>query len=73
MKPFTGMLTTRSGGRVRKEGAAIAKNYLTEDELQELNRIANLYIEHAELQAPERKPMAMHGWITPGRFPTSKW
>ena len=38
-KPFMGMLTTRPGGRVRKEDAAIAKNYLTEDELQVLNRI----------------------------------
>src|SRR5271154_2966636 len=42
-KPFMGMLTTRPGGRVRKEDAAIAKNYLTEDELQVLNRIVNLY------------------------------
>lgn len=31
-KPFMGMLTTRPGGRVRREDAAIAKNYLTEDE-----------------------------------------
>ncbi len=63
-KPFMGMLTTRPGGRVRKEDAAIAKNYLTEDELQVLNRIVNLYIEYAELQALERKPMTMRDWIT---------
>jgi hypothetical protein len=62
-KPFMGMLTTRPGGRVRKEDAAIAKNYLTEDELQVLNRIVNLYIEYAELQALERKPMTMRNWI----------
>jgi hypothetical protein len=63
-KPFMGMLTTRPGGRVRKEDTAIAKNYLTEDELQVLNRIVNLYIEYAELQALERKPMTMRDWIT---------
>jgi len=53
-KPLMGMLTTRPGGRVRKEDAAVAKNYLTEDELQVLNRIVNLYLEYAELQALER-------------------
>jgi hypothetical protein len=63
-KPFMGLLTTRPGGIVRKEDAAIAKNYLTEDELQVLNRIVNLYIEYAELQALERKPMTMRDWIT---------
>ena len=63
-QPFMGMLTTRPGGRVRKEDATIAKNYLTEDELQVLNRIVNLYIEYAELQALERKPMTMRDWIT---------
>lgn len=62
-KPFMGMLTTRPGGRVRREDAAIAKNYLTEDELQVLNRIVNLYLEYAELQALERKPMTMRDWI----------
>ena len=41
----------------------IAKNYLTEDELRMLNRIVNLYLEYAELQALERKPMTMRDWI----------
>jgi hypothetical protein len=63
-KPFMGMLTTRPGGRVRREDAAVAKNYLTEDELQVLNRIVNFYLEYAELQALERKPMTMRDWIT---------
>ena len=61
--PLMGMLNTRPGGIVRKEDAAVAKNDLTEDELQVLNRIVNLYIEYAELQALERKPMAMRDWI----------
>jgi hypothetical protein len=50
-KPFMGMQTTRPGGVVRKADAAIAKNYLTEPELEVLHRIVNLYIELAELQA----------------------
>lgn len=62
-KPFMGMQTTRPGGLVRKADAAIAKNDLTEPELQVLHRIVNLYIEFAELQALERKPMAMRDWV----------
>lgn len=63
-QPHMGLQTTRPGGIVRKGDVAIAKNYLTEDELQVLNRIVNLYIEYAELQALERKPMTMHDWIS---------
>jgi len=63
-KPLMGLQTTRPGGIVRKEDAAVAKNYLTEHELQVLNRIVALYIEYAELQALERKPMSMQDWVT---------
>jgi len=63
-KPFMGLHTTRPGGIVRKDDVSVAKNYLTEDELRVLNRIVNLYIEYAELQALERKPMTMQDWIT---------
>jgi len=62
-QPFMGLKTTRPGGIVRKEDAAIAKNYLSEDELHTLNRIVNIYIEFAELQAMERRPMTMRDWI----------
>ncbi len=62
-KPLMGMLTTRPGGRIRREDATVAKNYLTENELQVLNRIVNLYIEYAELQALERNQMTMRDWI----------
>jgi hypothetical protein len=62
-KPFMGLQTTRPGGIVRKGDVSVAKNYLSEDELQVLNRIVSLYIEYAELQALERKPMTMQGWI----------
>ncbi|MFZ2627388.1 MAG: virulence RhuM family protein [Rugosibacter sp.] len=62
-QPFMGLQTTRADGTVHKADVAIAKNYLTEDELQVLNRIVNFYIEFAELQALERKPMTMLNWI----------
>lgn len=62
-QPYMGLQTTRPGGIVRKQDVAVAKNYLSEDELQVLNRIVNLYIEYAELQALERKPMTMQDWI----------
>jgi hypothetical protein len=62
-QPFMGLKTIRPGGLIRKEDVTIAKNYLSEDELQILNRIVNLYIEFAELQAFERRPMTMRDWI----------
>lgn len=63
-KPFMGLQTTRPGGIVRKDDVGVAKNYLTEDELHVLNRIVNLYIEYAELQALERRMMTMQDWVT---------
>ncbi|MBN2209991.1 MAG: virulence RhuM family protein [Sedimentisphaerales bacterium] len=63
-QPFMGLKTTRPGGIIRKTDVSVAKNYLTEEELATLNRIVNLYIEYAELQALERKPMTMRDWIT---------
>ncbi len=62
-KPFMGLASTRPGGIVRKDDVSVAKNYLTEPELQVLNRIVALYIEFAELQALDRKPMTMQAWI----------
>ncbi|ACB36419.1 conserved hypothetical protein [Leptothrix cholodnii SP-6] len=66
-KPQMGLLTWAAapqGGAPRKADASVAKNYLTEDELQVLNRIVNAYLEFAELQALDRKPMTMAQWIT---------
>lgn len=62
-QPHMGLQTTRPGGVVRKEDVSVAKNYLSADELHVLNRIVNLYIEYAELQALDRKPMRMQDWI----------
>jgi hypothetical protein len=62
-KPLMGLMTTRPGKIIRREDVSIAKNYLKETELQTLNRIVNLYIEFAELQALDRKCMTMCNWI----------
>lgn len=63
-KPHMGMHTTRPGGIIRKDDAAIAKNYLTADELNILNHIVTLYLDFAELQAKRRKVMTMADWIS---------
>ena len=63
-QPLMGLQTTSANGVVRKEDASVAKNYLNEDELNVLNRIVNLYLEYAELQALGRKPMRMQDWIS---------
>jgi hypothetical protein len=62
-KPNMGM-TTWLGDKPRKTDAEIAKNYLNEKELDVLNRIVNMYLEFAELQALSRKPMYMREWIS---------
>lgn len=62
-KPNMGM-TNWIGDNVRKTETAIAKNYLTEDELEALNRIVTAYLEFAELQALNRNPMYMLDWIS---------
>ncbi|MBC7983159.1 MAG: virulence RhuM family protein [Candidatus Obscuribacterales bacterium] len=61
-QPNMGM-TSWIGERPRKDEAVIAKNYLTVQELDELNRIVNAYLEFAELRAMNRKPMYMANWI----------
>ena len=61
-KDFMG-LTTWRGAMPTKHEAEIAKNYLTEDEVDMLNRIVNLYLDFAELQARSHVPMYMNDWI----------
>ncbi|MFW2599861.1 virulence RhuM family protein [Aliarcobacter butzleri] len=56
-------LTTFKGEKPNKKEIQIAKNYLNEDELNILNRIVVAYLEFAELQALNRKPMYMKDWI----------
>ncbi len=55
-KDFMG-LTTWRGAMPTKHEAEIAKNYLSEEEVDMLNRIVNLYLDFAELQAKSHVPM----------------
>jgi hypothetical protein len=50
-------------GAIRKGDVGIAKNYLSQDELEALNRIVTAYLEFAELQALNKRPMHMSDWI----------
>ena len=61
-KDFMG-LTTWSGAMPSKPEAEIAKNYLTHEETKSLNRIVSLYLDFAEMQAEEHRPMYMTDWI----------
>lgn len=55
-------LTSWKGNIVRKQDIYIAKNYLTEDELDSLNRMVVIFIETAELQTKDRKNISMKFW-----------
>jgi len=57
-------LTNWTGNTISKSEASIANNYLDSEELDILNRIVTAYLEFAEIQALERKPMYMSEWIT---------
>ena len=61
-KDFMG-LTTWSGAMPTKPETEIAKNYLTHEEIKSLNRIVSLYLDFAEMQAEEHRPMYMKDWI----------
>lgn len=61
-KDFMG-LTSWSGAMPTKPEAEIAKNYLTHEEIKSLNRIVSLYLDFAEMQAEEHRPMYMKDWI----------
>lgn len=61
-KDFMG-LTSWTGGLPKRTDAEIAKNYLSPEELDTLNRIVSLYLDFAELQAQSHKPMYMKDWI----------
>lgn len=56
-------MTNFSGTKPTKKEVSIAKNYLTSDELDTLNRLVTSYLEFAELQAKRRKPMKMSDWV----------
>lgn len=61
-KPLVGM-TNFKGNYITKDDVKIAKNYLTEKELQRLNLLVSQFLDFAEFQALEERPMRMADWI----------
>ncbi|MBC8508629.1 MAG: virulence RhuM family protein, partial [Chloroflexi bacterium] len=51
-----------SGSRVRKQDVIIAKNYLTSEEVDTLNRLVVIFLEQAELRARDRKQLSLDYW-----------
>ena len=62
-KPMVGM-TNFKGEYITKDDVKIAKNYLSELELQRLNLLVSQFLDFAEFQALEQNPMKMADWIT---------
>jgi len=55
-------LTSWSGARVTKKDVKVAKNYLKENEIKELNRIVGMFLDYAEDQAQRRKQVFLKDW-----------
>jgi len=56
-------LTAFEGKRIRKSDVTIAKNYLSQEEITELNRIVTMYLDYAEDRARKQIPMYMKDWV----------
>jgi hypothetical protein len=65
-KPNMGLQTFKNApsGKVLKGDISIAKNYLIEKEIKELERVVTMYLDFAELQASRQIPMKMTDWIS---------
>jgi hypothetical protein len=61
MQPNMGLMTWK-GDEVRKSDVTVAKNYLHEEEISELNRIVTMWLDFAEDQAKRRKQVFMQDW-----------
>lgn len=55
-------LTSWKGAKVHRQDVGVAKNYLNEKEVRELNRIVTMYLDYAETQAERRQPLYMKDW-----------
>lgn len=65
-KPNMGLTTWKNikkGGKIQKSDVGVAKNYLTKDEISELNILVNMYLDYAELQAKRNRTMTMKDWV----------
>lgn len=62
--PNMGLRTWKNSpnGRILKTDATVAKNYLDEEELRDMNSLVNQFLEYAETQARRRIPMTMRAW-----------
>lgn len=65
-KPNMGLQTFKNapGGKVLKGDISVAKNYLIEKEIKDLERIVSMYLDYAENQASRQVPMKMSDWVT---------
>ncbi|HOB85579.1 MAG TPA: RhuM family protein, partial [Bacteroidales bacterium] len=63
--PNMGLTTWKRSpkGKILKSDITIAKNYLNEKEIKELNRVVTMYLDYAENQAEKQVPMKMKDWI----------
>lgn len=63
--PNMGLMTWKNAplGRIRKGDVTVAKNYLSQDEISELNRIVTMYLDFAEDQARRKRTMTMAQWV----------
>ena len=63
--PTMGLTTWKGApdGKILKSDTIIAKNYLNEKELSRLNRLVNMFIDHAELMAEDEHLMSMKDWL----------
>ena len=63
-KQYMGLTTWKKApkGKIQKSDVSIAKNYLNKDEIEELDRIVNMYLDYAEDQAKRKIPMTMEDW-----------
>ncbi len=65
-KPSMGLTNWKNApdGKVLKSDVSIAKNYLIEQEIKQLERIVSMYLDYAENQAARQRPMKMTDWIS---------
>ena len=63
-KEHMGLTTWKNAprGKIVKADVSIAKNYLTKEEMQDLNQFVNMYLDYAERQARRQIPMTMEDW-----------
>lgn len=61
--PMMGLTSTEKDGKITKADIKVGKNYLNEDEMQQLKLIVEQFLAYAEMQAMAQKPMYMRDWV----------